>query len=98
MKIDVLEFWEKPLEFLQYDWAAVELTGDSAAIHFMTMYGEIYHQAEKAGPSEARAYLDSLGFSLFVPTPERLQFRGPHQLTTFALSADPQPERIHLRP
>jgi uncharacterized protein (DUF924 family) len=99
VNIDVLEFWEKPLDFMQYDWAAVELAAESSAtIHFMTMYGEIYHQAERAWPAETKDYLASLGFELFVPTPGRLQLRGPHQLSSFTLAAAPQPERIHLRP
>lgn len=98
LQINVFEWWEKILGFLQIDCAAIEILGDNAAkIHFMTMYGEVYFQAERSTADDARAFLQECGFKLFDPTPERLQFRGPHQVTRFAMAEKEQPERIYAQ-
>jgi hypothetical protein len=96
MEIHVFEWWEKILGFLQFDCAAIEILGeDGANIHFMTMYGEVYFQAKRPTAEDARAFLQECGFTRFDPTPERLQFRGPHQVTRFVMAQKEQPERIY---
>ena len=98
MKIEPVEYWEKVLGFLAFDWVAVESTGDIITAHFMSMYGEIYFQKTFSEIREARDFISSCKFHLFVPTPERLEFRNPTQLSQFIISELSQPDRIHLEP
>ena len=98
MKINPIEYWEKVLGFLAFDWVAVESNGESITANFMSMYGEIYFQKTFSEISEARDFLSSCKFQLFVPTPERMEFRNPTQLSQFTISELQQPDRIYLEP
>jgi len=98
MRIHVSEWWEKTLGFLQFDYAAIEVLGGGGAnIHFMTTYGEVYYQAKSPAVEEARPFLQECGFRRFDPTPERLQFRCPHQVTHFIMAQKEQPARIYAQ-
>lgn len=91
------EFWEKTLGFLQFDWCAVSLLPDGTALtSFMSMYGDVYWRQEFPNIQAARSFVESSGFSLFVPTSERLETRGPHQLTNFRL-VEPDHARVLLQ-
>jgi hypothetical protein len=97
MKIEIVEWWEKLLEFLAFDCAAIEFNiQGSVRIHFMTMYGEVYFQSDHDDIESARTFLEKCRFRKFDPTPERLQFRGPHQVSHFYLAETPKSDRIFL--
>jgi hypothetical protein len=91
------EMWEKPLGFLQLDWAGISLSKENDfRIDFMTMYGEIYEFLDAATLVGAREKLIECNFQKFEPTPWRLQWRHPFQLDAFRLGTQDR-DRIYLQ-
>lgn len=72
------DYWVKVVEFLQQNWALIDVQHDrSAVIYFMHDLGGVFDQISVSSLDDARIALKRNGFEHFASTPSLQEFLHP---------------------